>query len=90
MSRILRTLSGGAFTEFSHLFQPEHGVPVLVVSFLALLELARDPKRRKRGLPRGTTKYLEILRFAFWKARKNWVLRVFPVSLHSAFFLSLW
>jgi segregation and condensation protein A len=42
MSRILRTLSGGAFTEFSHLFQPEQGVPVLVVSFLALLELARE------------------------------------------------
>jgi len=42
MSRILRTLSGGAFTEFSALFEPEHGVPVLVVSFLALLELARE------------------------------------------------
>lgn len=42
MSRILRTLTGGAFTEFSQLFEPEHGVPVLVVSFLALLELARE------------------------------------------------
>jgi len=42
MSRILRTLAGGAFTEFSHLFEPEQGVPVLVVSFLALLELARE------------------------------------------------
>ena len=42
MSRILRTLADGAFTEFSHLFQPELGVPVLVVSFLALLELARE------------------------------------------------
>jgi segregation and condensation protein A len=42
MSRILRTLSGGVFTEFSHLFEPQHGVPVLVVSFLALLELARE------------------------------------------------
>ena len=42
MSRILRTLAGGAFTEFSHLFEPGHGVPVLVVSFLALLELARE------------------------------------------------
>ena len=42
MSRILRTLAGGAFTEFSSLFQPEQGVPVLVVSFLALLELARE------------------------------------------------
>ncbi len=42
MSRILRVLGGGAFTEFSHLFEPEQGVPVLVVSFLALLELARE------------------------------------------------
>ena len=42
MSRILRELSGGSFAEFSTLFQPEHGVPVLVVSFLALLELARE------------------------------------------------
>jgi len=42
MSRILRTLSGGTFTEFSQLFEPAQGVPVLVVSFLALLELARE------------------------------------------------
>ena len=42
MSRILRTLSGGAFTEFSLLFEPGQGVPVLVVSFLALLELSRE------------------------------------------------
>ena len=42
MSRILRELSSGGFTEFSQLFQPEQGVPVLVVSFLALLELARE------------------------------------------------
>jgi len=27
LSRILRTLSGGAFTEFSLLFEPEHGCP---------------------------------------------------------------
>jgi segregation and condensation protein A len=42
MSRILRVLQPGAFVEFSALFEPEHGVPVLVVSFLALLELARE------------------------------------------------
>lgn len=42
MSRILRELASGDFTEFSRLFQPELGVPVLVVSFLALLELARE------------------------------------------------
>ncbi len=42
MSRILRELGGCAFTEFSLLFRPEEGVPVLVVSFLALLELARE------------------------------------------------
>jgi segregation and condensation protein A len=42
MSRILKHLGPGQFVEFSELFQPELGVPVLVVSFLALLELARE------------------------------------------------
>jgi segregation and condensation protein A len=42
MSRILRSLAPGTFTEFSNLFQPEQGVAVLVVSFLAVLELARE------------------------------------------------
>jgi len=42
MSRILRSLAGGQFVEFSNLFEPHNGVPVLVVSFLALLELARE------------------------------------------------
>ena len=42
MSRILKHLAPGQFVEFSELFQPDLGVPVLVVSFLALLELARE------------------------------------------------
>ena len=42
MSRILKALGAGRFVEFSELFEPERGVPVLVVSFLALLELARE------------------------------------------------
>jgi segregation and condensation protein A len=42
MSRIMRALAPGAFVEFSQLFEPERGVPLLVVSFLALLELARE------------------------------------------------
>jgi segregation and condensation protein A len=42
MSRILKTLGSGRFVEFSELFEPERGVPLLVVSFLALLELARE------------------------------------------------
>ena len=42
MSRILKALAPGHFVEFSQLFEPERGVPVLVVSFLALLELARE------------------------------------------------
>jgi segregation and condensation protein A len=42
MSRILKTLAAGRFVEFSELFESERGVPVLVVSFLALLELARE------------------------------------------------
>ena len=42
MSRILKQLAPGNFVEFSELFEPQHGVPVLVVSFLALLELTRE------------------------------------------------
>jgi len=42
MSRILKALGTGRYVEFSELFEPDHGVAVLVVSFLALLELARE------------------------------------------------
>jgi segregation and condensation protein A len=42
MSRILKALAPGQFVEFSQLFEPDLGVPVLVVSFLALLELTRE------------------------------------------------
>lgn len=42
MSRILRRLQGGAFVEFGELFDPGRGVAVLVVNFLAVLELVRE------------------------------------------------
>ena len=42
MSSILRTLKERRVAEFGELFDPERGVPVLVVTFLALLELARE------------------------------------------------
>ena len=42
MSRILRRLNGLGFVRFDELFQPEEGVAVVVVSFLAVLELARE------------------------------------------------
>jgi segregation and condensation protein A len=42
MSRILKSLAAGTFVEFSQLFDVASGVPVLVVSFLALLELSRE------------------------------------------------
>ena len=42
MSRVLRHLQEAKFIEFTDLFQPEQGVPVLVVTFLAVLELARE------------------------------------------------
>jgi segregation and condensation protein A len=42
MSRILRHLNGSGFVRFDELFQPEEGVAVVVVSFLAVLELARE------------------------------------------------
>lgn len=42
MTRILRRLSAGIYVEFSDLFNPLAGVPELVVSFLAVLELAKE------------------------------------------------
>ncbi len=42
MSILLRRLSGRRFADFEDLFEPERGVPVLVVTFVALLELARE------------------------------------------------
>lgn len=42
MADILRRLQGGEFVDFRDLFDVTAGVPVLVVSFLALLELARE------------------------------------------------
>jgi segregation and condensation protein A len=42
MSGILRALQARRVLEFGELFEPERGVPVLVVTFLALLELARE------------------------------------------------
>lgn len=42
MTGILRRLQSTRFVEFSDLFQPELGVPVLVVNFIALLELAKE------------------------------------------------
>jgi len=42
MTRILRSLQHSRFVRFEHLFDETAGVPVLVVSFLALLELARE------------------------------------------------
>jgi segregation and condensation protein A len=42
MSTLMRALQERRVLEFSELFEPERGVPVLVVTFLALLELARE------------------------------------------------
>ncbi len=42
MSAILRALRERRVLEFGELFRPERGVAVLVVTFLALLELARE------------------------------------------------
>ena len=42
MTRILRRLAAGIYVEFSELFNPLAGVPELVVSFLAILELAKE------------------------------------------------
>ena len=42
MSFVLRTLQGRRFVPFEELFQPERGSTVLVVTFIALLELAKE------------------------------------------------
>ncbi len=42
MSIVLRHLQGKKFIEFEALFDPSKGMPVLVVTFLALLELAKE------------------------------------------------
>jgi segregation and condensation protein A len=42
MSIVLRRLQGRKFVEFEELFDPSRGTPVLVVTFIALLELARE------------------------------------------------
>jgi len=42
MSIVLRRLQGRRFVEFEDLFDPTRGAPVLVVTFIALLELAKE------------------------------------------------
>ena len=42
MSIVLRHLQGRKFVEFEHLFDPSKGSQVMVVTFLALLELAKE------------------------------------------------
>jgi len=42
MSQVLKHLQGRRFVEFEDLFDPGKGAPVLVVTFIALLELAKE------------------------------------------------
>ena len=42
MSIVLRRLQGRKFVEFEDLFDPARGMPVLIVTFIALLELAKE------------------------------------------------
>ena len=42
MTGILRRLQNARYVEFADLFDPTRGVPVLVVNFVALLELAKE------------------------------------------------
>lgn len=42
MTGILRRLQTSRFVEFSDLFDPSRGIPVVVVNFVALLELAKE------------------------------------------------
>lgn len=42
MSSIMRRLQSTKFVEFHELFDPSRGIPVVVVNFIALLELAKE------------------------------------------------
>ena len=42
MTIVLRTLQDRRFAEFQEMFDPSRGVPVVVVTFIALLELAKE------------------------------------------------
>ena len=42
MSHVLKMRQGRRFIEFEHLFDPSRGVPVMVVTFIAMLELAKE------------------------------------------------
>ncbi len=42
MTGILRRLQSAKFVEFADLFDPSRGVPVVVVNFIAMLELAKE------------------------------------------------
>ncbi len=42
MTRVLRKLQDRRYADFDELFEVERGVPVVVVTFIALLELARE------------------------------------------------
>src|ERR1035437_6413065 len=42
MSGILRRLQSARFVEFADLFDPLRGIPVLIINFIALLELAKE------------------------------------------------
>jgi len=42
MTHVLRCLQGGEYVEFSSLFDVESGVPKLIVTFIAILELAKE------------------------------------------------
>ncbi|MDB5899232.1 MAG: segregation and condensation protein A-like protein [Ramlibacter sp.] len=42
MSMVLKKLQGRKFVEFEQLFDPAKGIPVLIVTFIATLELAKE------------------------------------------------
>ena len=42
MGIVLKALQSRRFVEFGDLFDPSRGLPVLVVTFIAMLELAKE------------------------------------------------
>jgi segregation and condensation protein A len=49
MTGILRRLQSARFVEFADLFDPSRGVPVVIVNFIALLELAKETHHSERA-----------------------------------------
>lgn len=63
MSSILRQLRNVRFVEFYNLFQPSEGVAVVIVHFLALLELAKETLIEITQVEAGAPIYIRLTQY---------------------------